>query len=347
MEEQFIHQNRIRQIFFLAALVLWGVLLALELYGFLPALLGAITLYIILRKWMFYLVEKRKWKIGAAAGLLMFMTFIIILIPIGVLVRMLSEKVTYAVQHSNELVESLKIVITRVEQRFGIEVMNADNMDKLSNVIAQVVPGILDATFSTLVTIFFMYFILYFMLVNGKRMEKGVYDYIPLKDENVDKLGKEMENIVLSNAIGIPVIAFLQGVVGIIGYYALGVKEPWFWFVVTCITSMLPFIGAALAYVPLAIIFFANDEIVRGIIMLIFGFGVIGTVDNIFRFTLAKKIGNVHPLITVFGVLIGLKLFGFVGLIFGPVLISMFILLLKIYTNEFNYKKQQVLLKKE
>lgn len=347
MEEQFIHQNRIRQIFFLAAIVLWGILLALELYGFLPALLGAITLYIILRKWMAYLVDKRKWKVGAAAGLLMFLTFLIILIPIGVLVQMLSSKITYAVQHSEELVESLKIVITRIEARFGMEIINPDNINKLSNGIAQFAPKVLNATFSTLVTIFFMYFILYFMLVNGPKMEHGVYEYIPLRDENVDKLGREMQNIVLSNAIGIPVIAFLQGVVGIIGYYILGVKEPWFWFVVTCITSMLPFIGAALAYVPLAIIFFANDEIARGIIMLIFGFGIIGTVDNIFRFALARKIGNVHPLITVFGVLIGLKLFGFVGLIFGPVLISMFILMLKIYNNEFNVKKQELIIKNQ
>ena len=345
MEEQFIHQNRIRQVFFLIAIVLWGGLLALELASFLPALLGAITLYIVLRRWMVYLVNNRKWPPGLAAGLLMLLSFIVILIPIGLLATMLSSKVTYAIAHSNELVEALKVVIANVEQRLGIELVNSENINKLGNFLAQAVPKVLNATFSTLVTIFFMYFILFFMLTSGKNMEKGMYDYIPLKDENVDRLGGEMQNIVLSNAIGIPVIAFLQGVVGLIGYFILGVQEPWFWFVVTCITAMLPMIGAALAFVPLAIIFFANGQTVQGIIMLIFGFGVIGTVDNIFRFTLARKIGNVHPLITVFGVIIGLKLFGFVGLIFGPVLISVFILLLKIYTNEFMVKKHQVILK--
>ena len=345
MEEQFIHQNRIRQVFFLIAIVLWGGLLALELSSFLPALLGAMTLYIVLRRWMVYLVNIRKWPPGLAAGVLMLLSFIVILIPIGLLATMLSSKVTYAIAHSNELVEALKVVISNVEQRLGIELVNSENINKLGNFIAQAVPKVLNATFSTLVTIFFMYFILFFMLTSGKNMEKGMYDYIPLKDENVDRLGSEMQNIVLSNAIGIPVIAFLQGVVGLIGYFILGVQEPWFWFVVTCITAMLPMIGAALAFVPLAIIFFANGQTVQGIIMLIFGFGIIGTVDNIFRFTLARKIGNVHPLITVFGVIIGLKLFGFVGLIFGPVLISVFILLLKIYTNEFMVKKHQVILK--
>ncbi len=75
--------------------------------------------------------------------------------------------------------------------------------------------------------------------------------------------------------------------------------------------------------------------------MLVFGFGVIGTVDNIFRLAVAKRIGNVHPLITVFGVLIGIKLFGFIGLIFGPLLISLFILLVKIYGSEFIVKQRE------
>ena len=339
MESQFIHQNRIRQIFFLAAIVLLGYLLVMQLSSFLPAVLGALTLYIITRKWMFYLVEVRNWRKSLAATALMTLTLLIILIPILALVQMLSSKVAFAVEHSNELVNSLKVLIERIEQRFGTDMVNTENINKLGGIIAQTVPKVLNATFSTLVTIFFMYFILYFMMVNGRNMESGIYDYIPLKDENVDRLGHEMENIVISNAIGIPLIAFLQGVVALIGYFALGVKEPWFWFIVTCITAMIPFVGAALAYVPLAIIFFANDEIVRGILMLIFGFGIIGTVDNVFRFTLAKKIGNVHPLITVFGVIIGLKLFGFIGLVFGPLLISIFILLLKIYNNEFNAKK--------
>ena len=243
MEEQVINKNRIRQVFFLGAIVLWGILLIMELYSFLPALLGAITLYIVLKKPMAYLVGVKKWRKNGAAALLMLLTLIVIMIPIAVLVQMLSSKITFAIQHSNELVDALKIVISDVEQRLGVSVINTENFNKLGNFIAQAAPKILDATFGTLVTIFFMYFILYFMLVSGKELEKGIYEYVPLKDENVDKLGRETQNIVLSNAIGIPVIAFMQGVVAIIGYYILGVKEPWFWFVVTCITAMIPFIG--------------------------------------------------------------------------------------------------------
>jgi predicted PurR-regulated permease PerM len=342
MSNPVINQNQIRQVFFIIILVLIGLLLFLELYTFLPALLGAITLYILMRRRMFYLCYVKKWKKGLAAFVLMTLSMFIILLPIAVLVNMLSGKVTYAIEHSNELIEALKKVAGNIEQRFNIDLVSDESINKLGDSITQGLPKILNATFNTLTTIFFMYFILFFMLVNGKKMEDSIYEHIPLNDDNVDRLGKEVNMMVVSNAIGIPLIAFLQGIVALIGYLLIGVNEPWFWFVVTCITAMLPVVGAALAYVPLAIIFFANGDTTQGIIMLIFGFGVIGLVDNIFRFTLARKIGDVHPLVTVFGVIVGLKVFGFIGLIFGPLLISLFILLVRIYSNEFIHKQREV-----
>jgi predicted PurR-regulated permease PerM len=272
----------------------------------------------------------------------MLFSMIVILLPIAMLVNMLSSKVAYALQHSAELTEALKKVVTNLEQEFNISIASDQNINRLGNTIAYSIPKILGATFSTLSTIFFMYFILYFMLVNGRKMETTLYEYIPLKDENVSILGKELNRMVISNAIGIPLIALAQGVIGLIGYLIIGVKEPFFWFGVTCIAAMLPVIGAALAYIPLAIIFFANGQTGQGIAMLIFGFGIIGTVDNILRFTLLKKLGNVHPLTTVFGVIIGLSLFGFIGLIFGPLLINMFMLLLKIYSSEFVVKQRDI-----
>lgn len=342
MENNVIHQNRIRQVFFLVIIVALGILLFRELYTFLPALLGAITLYIVMRKWMFYLTLKKKWRKAWTAALLMFLSLIVILLPIAVLVNMLTAKITFAIQHSNELVEALKKVITDLELKFNVEIISDANINKLGDFITGGIPRLLGATFNTLGTIFFMYFILYFMLVNGKEMERNIYEHIPLRDENASMLGKEVKSMVLSNAVGIPVIAVLQGIIALIGYLIIGVKEPWFWFVVTCITAMLPVVGAALAYIPLAIIFFANGATGKGIFMLIYGFGIIGLADNIFRFMLAKKIGNVHPLVTVFGVIIGLSVFGFIGLIFGPLLISLFLLLLKIYSNEFITKQRQI-----
>jgi predicted PurR-regulated permease PerM len=170
-------------------------------------------------------------------------------------------------------------------------------------------------------------------------MESKFYEWAPLKDENILLLRRDLNKMVLSNAIGIPLIALLQGVVGLIGYLIIGVPEPLFWFVVTAFTALLPVVGAALAYIPLSLLLFADGDNVRGVITLIFGLGVIGSVDNIFRFWLAKKLGDVHPPITVFGVIIGVNMFGFIGIIFGPILISLFLIMIRIYANEFGMER--------
>jgi predicted PurR-regulated permease PerM len=291
---------------------------------------------------MLKLTEKKKWRKGWTAVLLMLFSLVVILLPVGLLVNLLSSKVNNAIHHSADLVDALKKVVANIESRFDITIASEENINKLGNGIAEILPKILGATFNTLSTIFFMYFILYFMLVNARKMEDAMYEYIPLRDENVHKISKEVNVMVVSNALGIPLVAFAQGVVGLIGYLLIGVEEPFFWFGVTCIAGMLPVIGAALAYIPLIIIFFANNDPVRGVIMAIYGFGIIGTVDNVLRFSLLKKLGNVHPLTTVFGVIIGLNLFGFIGLIFGPLLISLFMLLLKIYSSEFITKQRDI-----
>jgi len=131
----------------------------------------------------------------------------------------------------------------------------------------------------------------------------------------------------------------MQGIVGLIGYIILGVQDPLFWFVLTVFGSMIPLIGAAAAYIPLSILLLAQGPTWKGIAVLAYGLIVIGLTDNVFRFYLQKKLGDVHPLITVFGVILGISLFGFIGLIFGPILISLFVLLVRIYVNEFGSKQ--------
>jgi predicted PurR-regulated permease PerM len=230
-------------------------------------------------------------------------------------------------------------LIQHYEQKYEFNIINESNIQKLTEWGAQTLPRILGATLSTLVAIIVMYFILYFMLTDGRKMESRFYEWAPLKDENLLLLRRDLNKMVLSNAIGIPLVALLQGVVGLIGYVLIGVPEPLFWFVITAFTALLPVVGAALAYIPLSLTLFANGDTVRGFVVLGFGLAVIGSVDNIFRFWLSKRLGDVHPLITVFGVIIGVNMFGFIGIIFGPILISLFLIMFRIYANEFGMKK--------
>ena len=331
----YIDANKLRQISFIVILVVVGYVLFRELQNFISAFLGALTFYVLMRKPMFRMVYVRKWKTGRAALLLMLTSFTVIMVPIWTVIKLLSPRITSTIETFPKLVAQVKPIIKNIENKTGFQLASEKNLGAVSNFLATNIPTFLGATFATIASLAMMYFMLYFMLVNGRKMEAVIAGFIPMSDENTNKVGAEVNNIVLSNAIGIPLIAFLQGVVGLIGYLLIGVQEPVFWFVVTCVTAMLPIVGAAIAYVPLGIIFFAQGEPWRGVLMLIYGFGIIGLVDNVFRIALSRKIGDIHPLVTVLGVLAGLNLSGFIGLIFGPLLISLFLLLVKIYSLEF------------
>lgn len=292
---QQIPNNTVRQVLLLLFLLLLGFILFNQLKTFLPAFLGSYTLYIMMRKYMFMLEGKFKWRRSWAAALMMFLSFIIILLPIYILINMMSSKIGFAIQHSNEVLLSIKQFIQQYEKKYQFTLLNESNIEKVTNWGAQTLPQILGATLNTLVAIIVMYFILFFMLTEGRKMESQFYEWAPLKDENLLLLRNDLNKMVLSNAIGIPLIALIQGIIGLIGYLIIGVPEPLFWFVVTAFTALLPVVGAALAYIPLALVLFASGDNVRGLIVLGFGLGVVGSVDNIFRFWLAKSLGMYIP----------------------------------------------------
>lgn len=331
----YIDNNKLRQISFLLIILLLGGLIFSTLNGFIPAFLGALTLYVLMRKRMFRLIHVRKWTPGKSAALLMFTSFIIIMVPVWLVVNLLSSRINFAIEHSAEITQSITRFVDQLEKKLGVGIISESNLKSAGSLVAQKIPTVLGATFNTIASIAMMYFLLYFMLTSGRKMERICSDFLPMSDKNTNKVGHEINVMVASNAIGIPLIALAQGIMGLIAYFILGLKEPFFWFAITCITSMLPVVGAAMAYVPISIIFFAQGESWKGVVMLVYGFGIIGTVDNLFRMVLQKKLGDTHPLVTILGVIAGVSLFGFIGLIFGPIVISLFVLLIKLYSTEF------------
>ncbi|RYY86311.1 MAG: AI-2E family transporter [Chitinophagaceae bacterium] len=334
--------NLIRQIGFILVILFLGIVLARELWFFFPALLGAITFYVLMRGRMFFLVEKRGWKPAQAAWVLMLLSFFVILVPIGVLGNILYAKISYLVTHSSELMATLKVAAAQISKKIGYDLVNSSAINELGPWLTRLLPKLLGVTADTLALISTLYFILYYMLIKGRGMEESLYEYIPLKDGNVELIGREVRNMVVANTIGIPLIAFIQGLVGLVGYLIIGIDEPFLWFAATCITAMLPVVGSGIVYIPLTIMLFAKGETGKGIAMAIWGLLFIGLVDNVVRLFLNKKLGDIHPLITIFGVIVGVSLFGFIGLIFGPLLISMFMLLLRIYGNEFFTKRREM-----
>lgn len=325
----------IRQIFVILLILFMGSLIFREMQPYLTGVLGAITIYVLFRKWMSTLVKKKKWGPSWAAFLIMFISFIGILVPIGGVIWMLGNKIGKAVNNSEQVVNAFKGQLTQVEQYLGVDLSSKIDTGAITGWLSENLQNVVGGTFNAFIAIGLMYFMLYYMLTNKRELRESLLDYIPLKGENLKKVGTEMQSVVRSNAIGIPLVAIAQGIIALIGFLIFGIDEPFFWFVIVTIGSMIPFVGTLIGIVPVFVISLSSGDMFQAWGILIYGFVVVGATDNIIRLYALKKLDDVHPLITLIGVIVGVPIFGFIGLIFGPLLISLFLSLVKVYKNEY------------
>ncbi len=324
----------VRQIFVLLLILFLTVLIFGEILPYLSGVLGAVTLYVLMKGWMRKLVAKG-WKPPIAAALLMTGSFVGILIPVSLTAFMLTTKIGKAVANSERVLSAIKEQLNIAEEHLGFSISENIDTSAITNWISSNLQSLAGGTFNAFIAIGIMYFMLYYMLINRNSLRETMIDYIPLGKDNLRIIGEESDELVKSNALGIPLVAIVQGVIALIGFLIFGVPDPFFWFVITAIGSMIPFIGTAIGIVPAVILLFAQGNDWQAVAMLIYGFVVVGSSDNIIRLYVLERLASVHPLITLFGVVVGVPLFGFIGLIFGPLLISLFLLILKIYKKEY------------
>ena len=331
---QKIPPTKIRQIFVLLLILLMGVLIFREMLPYLSGVLGAITIYVLMRKWMTSLLRKG-WKVDLAAAVLMLASFVGILIPVSGTVLMLTNKIGNAVNNSEKVVAAFKEQLADVEEKVGYDLNSQIDVSAVSSWLSDNLQTFAGSTFNIFIAIGIMYFMLYYMLTNRNELKESLYEYIPINSENLKTIGKEVQSMVRSNALGIPLVAVAQGIVALIGFLIFGIEDPMFWFVIVTIGSMIPFVGTLLGIIPVFILTLSTGHTYQAWGILIYGIIVVGSTDNLIRLYVLKKLDNVHPLITLIGVIVGVPLFGFIGLIFGPLLISLFLILIKIYKAEY------------
>lgn len=335
-----IAPRTIRQVFVLLLILFISILIFKELIPYLSGVLGAITIYVLLRKWMIFLVKK-KWNPDLAAVFLMLLSIICILLPVTGIVLMLGSKVGEAVSNSELIVGILKTRIEKIEAKFNFEMSSNIDVSQISSWITDNLQGFAGSTFNIFIAIGLMYFMLYYMLTNRAELRNSLYEYIPISEKNLKIIGKESQAMVRSNTLGIPLVAIAQGLIALIGFLIFGIKDPFFWFVITTVGSMIPFVGTLVGILPVFILTLASGNPFSAWGILIYGLVVVGSTDNIIRLYILKRLDNVHPLITLIGVIVGVPLFGFIGLIFGPLLISLFLVIVRIYRKEFGEQEQE------
>ena len=323
----------------IAFILISGMILFREFAPMLTGLLGAFTVYILVRKQMFFFTEKKKFNKALVATLLLLEVLICVLVPMFLIVWVLLNKF----QNINLDISSLIVVFQQkavfVQEHLGYDLFSADNVKTLTAIATKAIQLILGEVGSFIINALVMLLILYFMLINARKMEAYFTGLLPFSAANKKSVLHQVQSIIISNAIAIPLLAIVQGTIAYVGYLIFGVPSALFLAFITCFATLIPVVGTVVVWLP-ACLYLG----LTGHWWLALGLGIYCTViliniDNVVRYFLQKRMVETHPLITVFGVIIGISLFGFWGIIFGPLFLSLFFLCIDIFKNEYLDKK--------
>lgn len=192
---------------------------------------------------------------------------------------------------------------------------------------------------------FVMVFTLFFLFRDGDYLYKGLYDAIPLDPDHKAKVFERMDGTIKAVVQGTLVTALAQGTTAGLAYWALGVPFAIFLGALSAILSLLPFGGTAIVWIPVALYLFLNGSIVKGLIMIGVGAGLVGLMDNLLQPLLIGTRAQLPMLFLFFASLGGLASFGLLGLFLGPILLAVLLELFRIYREEFQDQPGEILIR--
>ncbi|MFC7526015.1 AI-2E family transporter [Parapedobacter sp. GCM10030251] len=320
-----------RNIITLVLLLLLGAVIAYAVRGIIGALLGTMVMYTIFRPLNIWLVERLKWRRPLAAVCIIVISFLIIVLPFLGIGTMLTNKIVELVKNPEWIKNTVNTINEYAGDKLGKPDLLQEQLEKSASYFGGLLTSLVSGAAGLFLDIIVMYFLLYFIFINFRGFERGLLRYSPFRIENAIKFGHELRNITYSNVIGQTFIALVQGGALSLGFWIFGFDDALFWGVICAILAFVPLLGPPLIFVPAAIYAFTQEDNFAAIGLLVYGFVVVINIDNILRLIIAKKVGDIHPIITVVGVIIGIPLFGVMGLVYGPLLLSYFLITVRIY----------------
>ena len=180
------------------------------------------------------------------------------------------------------------------------------------------------------------FFGLYYVLkIPGEDPWLDARPYVPFSSRNADTLGQRFKDVTVSTVIGTGVTALLQGVLLGIAFWVIGLPNALFWSAVTVAFAILPVVGSGLIWGPAALILIMQGRPTAGVLLIVWGALVVGGIDNLIRPLIYRRFAAIHPLITLIGAIGGVSVFGLLGLLIGPLALSYFFELIRMYREEY------------
>jgi predicted PurR-regulated permease PerM len=195
--------------------------------------------------------------------------------------------------------------------------------------------GAVGFLFSFGANLFFILLALYYFYKEGPTLVRVLRELIPMREESRDEILGEIRSAIVASVKGGLLTAVVQGLLGVVIFVILGIGSPIFWGFVMALASLVPVIGTALVWLPMAAALLIQGQTLDGVVLIVYGVAVIGMSDNFLRPILVGRHLEVHPLLLFFGILGGIASFGFVGLVLGPVAVAFLLVSSRLLRREF------------
>ena len=306
--------------------------LAIALWPYATGLIGAPVLYVIL--WPLHVRLSERMRPNLAAGLVILIAVLVIVVPgvslVGMLVGEAQDMAAKVV--SGPLLGRLR------ELRIGQ--YNVGNRlvvvgEQLVSWMGSNALGLVGTATRLAINLIFAIFGLYYLLLNPGAVWNSVRPYVPFSYDNTEVLRDRFRAITTSTVIGTGLTALAQGVAVGLGFWFTGLSNPLFWGVVTIVFAILPVVGSGMVWGPGVAVLGFDGHVGSAVFLLVWSLGTTVVIDYIFRPMLFNRFAQIHPLVTLVGAVAGVAYFGLLGLLVGPLAVSYFFEMLKMYRQEY------------
>lgn len=320
------------------ALLILAIITLFLLYAAIPMLAGisgAAILYVLLKPIYTKLLKKTNRK-SISAIIVILISIIVILIPIFYLLYLAIADLVYVVNDVQQIQETLQPFASTLGYDSGAVIDLIINHIEDIAAIASAMSVILVADVVSLsINVVVMYLILFYALTEHKQAGNLMRGILPFSDKNSSKLMKEFSNAINTTFIGNGAAAIVLGLLLAVGLVMLGSDNLFFWFLVGSIMAFIPIIGIQIIWIPAGLFYILSGDYFSAAAIIIWGAFLSYIFDGYIRQLVQKKVGKMHPLISIIGLIIGITYFGITGLIIGPLILVFFVLIAQMFREEY------------
>lgn len=330
------------QLYFLLVLIGTFALLSFAVfYPYLFYIIGGIIL-VYINYPLYGRIKRFLGNESLAAALSIVVLILLTVIPTFFLVSStVAEGQQLIEQIGEELPEHINVAFVEayVQQLTGQEIDLREMIEQLANDVGDFfsasLPGLIKTVADAVIGTMIMGFTMYYLFKDGRELVDSVMHVVPLEERYKHDLLREVDNMAEGILIGHLLTSTVQGIIAGIGLWITGIPNVIFWTFTMILLGLVPVIGNVLVWAPAGIYLIITGDTLAGIGLLLYGTIVVGMTDNIVRAKFVESRANIHPLLVLIGAIGGIPLFGLLGVVLGPLVLGVFVALLRFYTQDF------------